>query len=701
MTSPHYQLDGQRARREQWFEAVRRNIGQVLNADGSARLPQFASPHRETLWAAAALYTGSQESIDLINRAIGRWHDGAPRPDDMVPLQVDPNARETHGTDFGIFQTNTMIHLYHRFHDKLSPEAEKVMLHHVKMGPRTFRGSGQPDTKYHGANDNMPTMATQGLIFSGEILGDKEAVRHGLWYLNKLRLLLSRAAWISEWNSSTYSIVTASHLAQLACYAHTPEVRELALELEHRLWAELLLHYHPVTFQQAGPQSRAYSVDQAGATHSLQLAWWAIFGPEISGRDPLRSYWQPDGREILHFEGCPWQSIAEFVHFLDGDFHVPVELARLITERQYPARLRGRAESMFAFDAPGHVIHTTTYMEEDFSLGSSSVMWSVDQTLNCHVTYRRKPAPRDFRDTATVFLRYRCAPAEYGAMARSNDGVSEGERFFNNQGWMRTMQKDNVVLVQASPALRNAPFDTEVLRLDVVFPSHYGKIARTIIGDGPARAGAAGESAEVVPVSVEAGEVYIHIYPLLPTNLPRTAALRFTTYGDRYEVLELVNYEGPKRVFSRREGEFVANGCVLTVESKKKHASLEAFHAAKSKALVTDYLMSDLRFLEFRRDDVWFEHTYGPRGGTVMTEAIDGRAVPQPLLESSEIDAAKLPFLSGPVAPNFPLFPFKDSMEVCWYPEASWIIGSRGLPEEKPYTRRVEMLRIPPDAKKP
>jgi hypothetical protein len=325
------------------------------------------------------------------------------------------------------------------------------------------------------------------------------------------------------------------------------------------------------------------------------------------------------------------------------------------------------------------------------------MMWSVEQTLNCHVTYRRKPQPRDFRDTATAFLRYRYEHVEYGAMDRSADGGFQGERFFKNQGWVRTLQKDNVALVQATPALRHAPIETDVLRLDVVFPSHYGKIARTIIGDGPVREGATGESADVVPVSLEAGEVYLHIFPLIPTNLPRTAALRFTTHGDRYEVLELVNYQGPKRVFSRPELELAANGCVLTVESKKKHASLEAFHRAKSRALVTDYLMSDLRFVEFRRDDVWFEHTYGPRAGEVMTEAIDGRAVPRPVFESSEIDVTKLPFMTGPVAPNFPLFPWKDSLEICWYPHASWIIGSRGLPDEKPYSNRIEQLRFKPE----
>jgi hypothetical protein len=685
--SPYYQPEEQRQRRELWFQTTRENIHQVLNPDGTPKIPQFDSPHRETLWAAAALYTGSRPHIDMINRAIARWFDTS-------RLDGGKDARETHGSDFGIFQTNTMIHLYHRFHHLLTPEAEKVMRVHVEKGPKTFKGSGQPDTKFHGANDNMPMMATQGMIFSGEILGDADAVRQGLWYLNQLRLFLSRNAWISEWNSSTYSAVTLSHVAQLASFSHTEEVREIALEIEHRLWAEVLLHYHPPTFMQAGPQSRAYECDETGHTHALQLLLWIVFGPEVSGRDPIRSFFQPDGREVLHFQGCPWQSIAEFVHFLDGDFHLPVEMAELAAKRQYPARLRGRAEAMGNFDLSGNACHTTTYMEEEFSLGTSDVpMVAVEQCASFYATYKRKPMVKDFRDASTVFFKFNTKRPDYGAMERSTDGAFEGETYISNQGWARTMQKDNVGLLLMTPNLKKGPLETDTLRLDLVFPAHYGQITRTLIGDGPVRDGAVGESAEVVPVSIETGEVYINIIPLVPTSLPRRAALRFSRHHDRYEVLEMINYEGPARTFSRQELAYVANGCVLTIDAKKKHASLEDFHRAKSKALITDYLLADLRFVDFKRDDVWFEQVYGPRSATVMTEAIDGRTVSQPIFESNQIDVSRLPFVTGPVKPNFPLFPWKDSLEICWYPDASWIIGSRGLPEEKPYSRRVEVLR--------
>jgi hypothetical protein len=539
----------------------------------------------------------------------------------------------------------------------------------------------------------MPMLATCGLIFAAEILGDKGALEQGWWYLNECRLLLSRSAWMSEFNSSTYSAVTIAGAASLATHAHTPEVRALALEIEHRLWAELLLHYHPPTFMQAGPQSRAYAIDYPGHTHSLQFLFWLVFGPKITGRDPMRTYFAPDGREVIHFNGCPMQTVAEFVHFIDHDFHVPVDLAPLAEGRSYPARHAGRSEAMGAYEGRSSVYHTRTYMEEQFSLGTVNVPM-CDQTSNLHITYQRKPHPADFRDAASVFTSYLASDKVYGSMKKSDCGQFEGEEFIPNAGWPFAIQKENVGLILTGPAPSKAPLESESLHFDIVFPAHYGGITRTIIGDGSARDGAAGESSEVVPVSIETGEVFIHVQPLIPTSLPRTAAVRFVSPNDRYQVLQLINYEGPRRTFTREQLQLVANGAVITVDAKKKYPSLEEFHRAKSTARIVDYLLFHLRFFDFIRDDVSFRVTYSPNNPSAQTEAVDGRTIAKPIFESNQIDVSTLPFVTGPVAPNIPMFRWNDSLEVRWYPKPSWIIGSRGLPDEPNYSRRVEKIKV-------
>jgi hypothetical protein len=687
-----YDPSAQQVRRDTWYRLTRERIGEVLNPDGTGRIPQFEPPFREPVWILPALYSGPQETIDLANRMVARYLDPA-------KFRAASN-RERTGKEFGIFQSNSFAHCLHRFGPALTSAARKVMTWHTRQVFKTYRGAGQPDFKFHGANDNMPMMATKGLILGGEALGNRAAVAHGVWNLNQFRRLLSRSAWASEFNSSTYSAVTISAAAKIATFSADVAVRELARDIEHRLWAEILLHYHPGTLHQAGPQSRAYCIDYAGHNHAVQLLLWAVFGPEVTGRDLVASYFAPDGREVIHFAGNPWQSIAEFCEMLDADLHVPAELAPLIARRKYPAILRGRSECMGRFDGAAAVYHTETYMEKEFSLGTvGGPLCGGEQTASLYATYRRRSPVKTYRDAATVFFRYLTANAEPGAMERSEDGGHAGEKFISSQGWCYALQKKNVGLLLCTPNLKNAPLTTDTLKLSLLFPAHFGRLGRCLGGGGSA----------VEPVSVEAGEVFIHVQPLLPTNLPRRAAVRLALSSGKsassalrpphsalpYESLDLVNYEGPLRTFSRRELGMVLNGLVLTVSAKRKWPSLKQFHQAMSDARITDYFYANHRFVLFQRADVEFDVTLTTDPFGVQTEGVDGRQVPRPIFESNQIEVQKLPFMRGDVARNAPFFPWGRQLEAWPYPDSPWLIGSRGLPNEANYRRRVEALKKP------
>ena len=52
--------------------------------------------------------------------------------------------------------------------------------------------------------------------------------------------------------------------------------------------------------------------------------------------------------------------------------------------------------------------------------------------------------------------------------------------------------------------------------------------------------------------------------------------------------------------------------------------------------------------------------------------------------------------MSGAVEPDIPFFPWGDSLEMHNYPQGSWLIGSRGLPDEIPYSRRKNDLKLHP-----
>ena len=131
---------------------------------------------------------------------------------------------------------------------------------------------------------------------------------------------------------------------------------------------------------------------------------------------------------------------------------------------------------------------------------------------------------------------------------------------------------------------------------------------------------------------------------------------------------------------------------VLTVELKSKFDSLEIFHRQMSEAVIRDYYAMEHRCLLFQRKDVEFEVSYTPEPFGVQTESIDGRTVSRPVFESNQIEVDSLPFVTGTVPPSRPFFPW-ETMEICWYPEYSSIIGSRGLPGEKPYSARQEDLK--------
>lgn len=395
-----------------------------------------------------------------------------------------------------------------------------------------------------------------------------------------------------------------------------------------------------------------------------------------------RSFQEHDTRS----GGNYMQNIAEFCEFTSADYHVPEELVPLLQQGPYPARTRGRAESMMRYDGMAGEYHTENSMEQDFSLGTvDTPLGGGEQTAQLYATYKLRPDVHTYRDSASIFYRFFTSPVNLDQIGCSADGNSYSEINSFHQGWSYVLQRRNTAILRNIPALSSTPLIAPVLKLDVIFPAHYGRIHRSVFGAGPIREGATGESVEVVPVSVEAGEVFVHVWPLLPTSEPRQAAIRFHA-GKRYESLELVNYEGEPRKFSHDELKLMQNGFVFTIDAKSHWKSLEAFHTFHSAARILDYTLSNRRFVRFYRPDVQFEICYSPSPFGVQTCAVDGRTVDRPVIESTRFDVKKLPFTTGEVKPDQPFFPWGDSMKMHNYPDLPWQIGSRGLPQEIPYS---------------
>ena len=116
------------------------------------------------------------------------------------------------------------------------------------------------------------------------------------------------------------------------------------------------------------------------------------------------------------------------------------------------------------------------------------------------------------------------------------------------------------------------------------------------------------------------------------------------------------------------------------------------FHRAHAPTAIRDYYAMKHRYLLYQRKDVEMEVWYTPDPFGVQTATINGRAIERPVFESSQLDVSRLPFMSGDVPRSRPFFPWK-TMEVCWYPDFDWLIGSRGLPGETPYENPLARSR--------
>ena len=690
-----------RARRDAFYARVREAMFEWVNPDGSPRGVHkvFAGasdgniyPNREPFRSLPCLYTGEQRHIDLANAMVARY---CKPPQPFRPPTYAEG--EDMGLHFNIFQSNNAATVLHKYRHLMTPAAAAVLEYQTRLVFEHRPGSAQIDFSFHGCNDNMPAMSTAGLLLGGEAVGDERAIAHGLWKLKRFRRTLSRAAWASEYNSGTYSTLTLTAMAKIAAEAHTAEAREIALTIEERLWAEILLHWHPGSACQAGPSARSYAVDSCNHMHNLWALLWIAFGPRMIKRDLIKTHFAHDGIEVVHFDGYQPANIVEYVELFDTDLHVPVALAKLASKRKYPARLQGTVEQMStpATGGGSGQCHTTTYMEESFSLGTiDAAFCGGEQTNSLYVTFKRKPKISSFRDAGVLFARYIANDEKHGGTSGAprfqGDKPAFGEAYVSSKGNLLTLQHDATAMLlaqahcQPSQSLYKLGQKEGIssLKLSLVIPAHYGQTRAILVGDQTLTE-FAWRSDRVQPVSLDLGEVYINIQPLVPTAYPRDCAMELVR-ENAYEAIHLINYRGPARAFTPTELARMLNGCVVTVRAASAYASFAAFHEAMGKVRIHDYWAS-LRYVVFQREDVELEMVTSIEPMTVQTAAINGRTPARPMIAASAIKVDRLPFVTGPVPRDEPFFPW-TSLNIFYY-NNSWGIGSRGLPGETPYTQ--------------
>lgn len=650
------------ARRQTWYTQVRQHMHQVVEPDGSARSVLFAAPYRSPVWILPALYTGSTTDIQLANAMAARYH-----TDDQGRCQ-----------SFNIFQTNLFAHCLHRFDKLLSDEARQVMHWHAELICNDPLASQRADFKFQGANDNMPMMATYGMIFAGEYCHCQSAIDHGIWNLEQLARQLRRSAWLGEFNSSTYTAITLSGAAKIASFSRTPYARELALKIEHRIWVELLAHFHPTTFLQAGPQSRAYIVDRCGGTHSLQMLYWLVLGDKLSGRDPIKTYFDWDGKEVTHFAGNVMKNAAEYCDLFDADFHLPDQIKNWMINRQYPFTVQGRAECFKNPMEQGAQYHTYTYMQPDYTLGTvNTAITDNMQTLNLYATYKHTDSPTHFTQAGTIFPQYLRNNETLGTLEESPDKSATGEKFLPNLAWCHAYQHQNHALLTAipNPIISIKPISS--LKLGLAFPCHYQGINRYILGKESRSGNELASTSLIESISIQTGNIYLYVQPLILAQLPCEARIRMADHNQRYQVLELVTYEGPERSFTHEQLSLLCTGMYVTIVEQNQFESLEKFHEHMSDIKVVDYYSVGIRNIRIQHHDIDFELAITAHNLGLRNACFNGLPINTPLMSIDQMKVDQLPFMGDDFPATTTTFPWTDSMSnhpANW----PWMIGSHG-----------------------
>ncbi|HEY3418794.1 MAG TPA: hypothetical protein VGM23_18115 [Armatimonadota bacterium] len=672
------QLQGQRKRL--LIEKLCRHALDYYAADGSFHGPFTPPDERDRFRLATVLVEhGGTAELALADTLI-RNSFGGPE-NDYTKLSLEENIVDITRADvrdWNIFQNNIATVLLAKHGSRLSPEIAAKCQRLARRNVSRFAGSGQPDYFFHGANDNMPAHATMGLIIAGQLLEDQQAIGDGVYRLHMFAEMLSRRGLCGEFSSGTYLPGTIGGMAEIADLARDEATRRLALTIEQQLWTDVVCHYHPGSGKNAGPQTRAYTVNTIAHLDCIMLLLWMVTG-EPAFCDPVRDIITLQPKQVTHFEGDSFKTACGLVYTMMSNFHFPAHLGALLTERQYPYRFYGTGEQMCAgIDVGGRECYSTVYQTADYSLATSSHGFMTgNQSEKVRIAYRRVEEPQSFKDTGILFARL-LYNDEIPGIATQPENCAPGEQgLVYDRALARTLQLDDTALYLSRAHEHNitVPITLQRIRQAIILPAHYHDVETAYIGTERVE-NFTGSSATAQPVFLDLGRMYVALYPLTLTNHGRTDLIRLETLGD-YRMISFFNYEGEPREFNAETLQSTFNGFIVQVSGPAECGSFDQFRAAWKLDLVEDWWMANNRHARVvvRGNELLLN--WSTPSDTMRSETINGREPRHERLWTNSLDLAQFPLLSGPYTPMSNLE--YDSLDVAWYADMKWQIGERAV----------------------
>jgi hypothetical protein len=466
----------------------------------------------------------------------------------------------------------------------------------------------------HDGNVNHPLAAYATLVLGGERLSHPWAVDLGYRRLQSFcdrigehRSRRLRQAEMSEYNSLTYTALDIWFLALIAEYSRTDRVRNLARFLEERLWVDVAMHFHAPTQQFAGPHSRSYADDSMGGCSALHFTMLAAFDDHV--------FIQPELCYTYHHPSTLVQN--SLVALLP--YHVPPLAKRIAWDKPFPYEFTKTtyAESYhensrreepgvpaqnapFAFDEdvyPGGWSDLTTYMTEDYTLGSASLPYvNAGHSDSLMMRIRRAGEIRaltDFRSgfTRGVFNGSRPGKRNFCHVART----SIDESYLYEEGRSAIYQHRNKALICYSPK-RAGHRGITSFRLDMLF-TYHAPFDMFVVNNVPVHD---------LPVVCRSESricfrdfrTYGLLIPLQASPSPALAPVHIWRCGD-YLVVSAYNYDGPTMNVERHALNMWWTGFILELASSDEMSwdqFLQRADLARVEQRVHDGVLRTVRF---------------------------------------------------------------------------------------------------------
>jgi hypothetical protein len=635
----YYDIEGQLKRRELVYSKFVQFSLDYFNSEGewlkNSRQPDL----RERLWFVLGFFeTGIPEAVKAGNQII--------RATTFRRCAFAPMAA---------FQ------ILINYDDKLEAESRAALMNYVSDAEHLLGA----DLEFRGANDNFATMATYSLLMFGQYFNNPLYTETGIGRLHQLREMLTRRGFATECNSPAYSGIQMHCMAAIAESVQNPEAKQLALQLEERLWVDQLSHYHPTTFQVAGPYSRAYEVDSNGHTHLSKIVLYALLGDQLAIH-PMNTYFaSKEGKpeHVLHMDIT--YSQTHTVWLMNSVYHCPLSLVEHACNKTYPYRVQGTFETSSStahdqpedpditddtFEFPARSGSLSTYMTEDYALGVMTDEFRTGIfTDSFHILYRRRQVQTQ-EDISTAFCHYIINDKKYGGTINYSGLGSQRTNWKDgllDEGRKIGLHHDRTAMMLYKPKLG---METKVtsLKLSIHLPGRYGDVEQIWLGDRRLE-NLEGASVEPCPVFVKDGPVYMAYFPLLFTNHGREHAVKVDKWNNCISV-SFYNYEGPERDFAKRGYLLTGNGFIAEVRSEAEVGSFENFRSMFTNVKITDEWsygtnITRMRRTKYERDELTMECVWSQLSEGVKFAAINGRIPAAPRLKITGLDVSKLPFL--------------------------------------------------------